>query len=290
VDLSAIVDRELDTKSLSEVQRHLHGCRDCSVDLARLRDFDDFLVAQLSTNIPIVSDQGQGFFARLSARLPDLCSINREEFSAYLDGELTAAAKEGITSHLHKCSGCLSQFSSLNSVNQRVVRGLELPGSISLDLWSAIKEQLSENCALISTELSAFIDQEVPSLRHRHVAVHLSECSNCNSAFQSLAQTSDLIKGNYVPILSPQFDLAKAIKSKIKLAEEVEQSQAKTKAVRKFQTTALGIAAIILLFGALLFLVLVSKPKSSIVTAEDYLIETALEEPSESAEVVVYDQ
>ncbi len=290
VDLSAIVDRELDTKSLSEVQRHLNSCRDCSVDLATLRDFDDFLVAQLSTVAQPSGVNGLAFFDQLRSKLPGICSLNQQEFSAYLDGELTGAAQEGVTSHLHSCSKCLKQFSSLNAVNQLVVRGVELPGSHRVDLWNSIKEQLNENCAHISTELSAFLDQEVPRLRHRHIAVHLSECSNCNNSFQALSQVSDLIKENYIPVITTDFDLLAPVKAKLSAAELTEQADGKSKSFRKFYLVALSVAVSILLLGSVLFLSLLNRTKLSVISAEDFLIQTALEEPSESAEVVLYEE
>jgi anti-sigma factor RsiW len=290
VDLSAIVDRELDTKSLSEVQRHLHSCRDCSVDLARLRDFDDFLVAQLSTVSQPSVENGLSFFDQLRSKLPGICSLNQQEFSAYLDGELTGAAQEGVTSHLHSCSKCLKQFSSLNAVNQLVVRGVELPGSHRVDLWNSIKEQLNENCAHISTELSAFMDQEVPRLRHRHIAVHLSECSHCNSSFQTLSQISDLIKENYIPVIATDFNLLTPIKAKLNAAELSDQADGKSKSTRKFYLVAWSVAVFIVLLGSVLFLFLFNRTTLSVVSAEDFLIQTALEEPSESAEVVLYEE
>lgn len=290
VDLSAIVDRELDTKSLSEVQRHLTACRDCSVDLARLRDFNDFLVVQLSTVAQPAADNNEDFFNQLRLKLSDTCSLNRQEFCAYLDGELSGAAQEGVTAHLHSCSHCLKRFSSLNAVNQLIIRALELPGSHKVDLWTSIKEQLSENCAHISTELSAFMDQEVPRLRHRHIAVHLSECSNCNNSFQALSQISDLIKENYNPTIASALDLLSPVKDKIKAAEQSEQLDGNSKRVRKWYLIAVGATVTLFVLGAALFLLLLNQPKSSLISAEDFLIQTALEEPSESAEVLVYEQ
>jgi anti-sigma factor RsiW len=289
VDLSAIVDRELDTKSLSEVQRHLGSCRDCSVDLARLRDFNDFLVAQLSIVALPSPENDLAFFEQLRLKLPNLCSLNQQEFSAYLDGELSGAAQEGVTAHLQSCGQCLKQFSSMNAVNQLIVRGVELPSSQKVDLWGAIKEQLNENCALISTELSAFMDQEVARPRHRHIAVHLAECSNCNGSFQALSQVSDLIKENYVPSIAAEFDLLPQIKAKLKALELSENANGKNKNLRRFYLMGLGIAVSILLLGTV-FLLCLSKPKAPVISAEDFLIQAALEEPSESAEVVIYEE
>ncbi|HEY9676561.1 MAG TPA: zf-HC2 domain-containing protein [Drouetiella sp.] len=288
-ELSAFIDNELEKEQHSEVQIHISNCEQCTSELETLRSLTGFL----SSNLTVQEDIVPNIWSAMQDSMPSMCELMRAELSAYLDGELTAAAQEGVNKHLKECADCTNEFKLLNSTNRLLVKGLELPANIKVDLWSAVKAQLNEDCALINTELSSYLDQEVETLRHRNITAHLIDCPDCRLRFNGLSSVGDLIRDAYQPELPENFDLWPEIKAKLQVVPFTGKQQAEQKKKFGGQRVYLTAAAAVMIavIGSLAFWFGTPQPVTAdTVSSEGYLIESALKEPTDVAEAAVYDQ
>jgi len=286
-EFSAFIDGQLDPGKQEEVSAHLNVCSSCKGELNGLRKLSNLLGATLKLEERAVPD----IWSSVEKQLPSVCEMMREDLSAYLDGELTAPAQEGVNQHLKECEPCLSSFKQLNNTNGLIVKGLELPDQFKVDLWTAVKARLNEDCVLIESELSAFADQAVATLRHRAITNHLLDCPDCRGKFNALSSVGDAIRESYKPSIPDDFDLWPAIKSKLQVVPFAPRTQEKTRVANRKVYWAVAAAAFVGIAAALTFSV--SPPTitaQEAVTAEDYLINTAFSEPSDATEAVVYEQ
>jgi anti-sigma factor RsiW len=288
-ELSAFIDGQLEKEQHSEVQVHVGNCEQCTSELNTLKSLTSFL----SSNLAIKDDIVPNIWSAMQDSMPSICELMRAELSAYLDGELTAASQEGVNKHLKECTDCMSEFKLLNSTNRLLVKGLELPAHVKVDLWTSVKAQLNEDCALINTDLSSYIDQEVPSLRHRNITAHLIDCPDCRVRFNGLSSVGDLIRDVYKPEIADNFDLWPAIKSKLQVVPFTGKQQVEPKkkfAGQRMYLTAAA-AAMIAIVGSLAFWFGTPQAVTAdTVSSEGYLIESALKEPTDVAEAAVYEQ
>lgn len=289
-ELSAFMDSQVDKDLHAEIQSHLGNCEPCTTELEALKSLTVFLSSGLSVQEDVVPN----IWDAIQEHMPSVCELMREELSAYLDGELTAPAQEGVNKHLKECSECLAEFKLLNSANRLLVKGLELPANLKVDLWPAVKAQLNEDCALIRTELSSYVDQEVATLRHRGITTHLIDCPDCRVQFNGLAGVGDIIRDSYQPVFVDNFDLWPEIKRQLQVVPFNSKSQnieAKPKFRRQKVYLTAAAAVTIAIVGSLTFWFGTPKPASAdTVSSEGYLIESALKEPSDIAEAAVYEQ
>src|SRR5208283_3909395 len=138
-----------------------------------------------------------------------------------------APAQEGVNIHLKECATCLESFKALNATNRLLVKGFELPAAQVVDLWSGVNARLNADCALIDNELSAYLDQEVVTLRHRAITKHLTDCQNCRDEFSHLSLVGDMIRESYKPDIPSDFNLWPGIKSKLAVVQFTPKSQPK---------------------------------------------------------------
>lgn len=288
-DLSALIDGQLDNKSQSDLHTHLDNCGPCSQELENLKGLHRFLGNELAAEKLPIPD----IWGLVQSSMPSLCSLMQEDLSAYLDGELPPAAQEGVNRHLKECQDCLANFKLLNDTNRLLNKAFELPANIKVDLWPAVKAQLNEDCALIHTELTAYADMEVVPLRHRSITTHIMNCLECRDQFNSLSAIGDIIRDSYKPQIPDNFDLWPEIRSKMAVVPFVAKTApeaAKPKVVRPRIIAGAAAAAIIGLLGILFTFATPRPAGSETMNSETYLIQSALQEPSDLAEAVVYEQ
>ncbi len=288
-DLSALMDQELKGSEKSNLEEHLVGCEDCLSRFESLKSLSNFLA-----NESVSPDAPDNFFASLSEKLPSVCTVIDEDLSAYLDGELPTHAQEGVKSHLAECDECLEKFKLLNSTNQLLSKGLELPKDIDVNIWDAVKSRLSEDCELILGELSAFIDQEVPGSRHLAITNHLMECRPCQTKFEQTASVGSLLREHYQPDFPADFDLWAGIQSKMQVVPFTPRSQAaparmQLSARSKVIATAAAVFMAFIGTGAY-WLSMPDDDSTTPLTAEGYLIESSFDDNGGSAEEVIYEQ
>jgi anti-sigma factor RsiW len=286
-ELSALLDGQLDSKDHNDVQGHLNNCENCTAEFEALKKLTMFLVAEMnSERVPVPDIWGQ-----LQAHLPSVCQVMEDDLSAYLDGELSPAAQEGVNRHLKECASCLDSFKRLNAANRMLSKGLELPANFKVDLWAAIKSQLNEDCALIRSELSAYADQEVVNLRHRNITNHLIDCQDCRVAFNRLSALGDVVRESYKPKIPDDFDLWPGIRAKMQVVPFVPRSGAKQNAGRPRLIAGAVAAAVVVTSGIVISLMIPKdEPNGGAISSEAYLIESALREPSDQAEAAVYEE
>jgi anti-sigma factor RsiW len=284
-NFSALIDEQLDFNTKFEAQQHLNDCPECSEKLIQLRDMQALVEKSLLEGVDTPPDIWQ----LLQEKMPKVCDLIREEYSAYIDSEISVAAQDGIKSHIDSCPTCRVDFEQLSKANKTVSKFLKEPLDVKVDLWNSIKSQLNASCALITAELSPFIDQEVPNPRHRSVAAHMLTCQNCHSSFQNLAVLGDYLKENYVPDLPEDFDLLPQLATKLRVMP-LPADQPLIRNKRPYILGAAAAAALIGLIGLsfLLFSVL-WREKPPMVTSEDYIIQYCLAEPPEKLEANIYD-
>lgn len=287
-DLSAYVDGQLEAGRLSELSQHLVECAGCRHELDNIRSISTmFIEAIHSEVIPDLS-------SNIMASMPELCEIIQADLSAYIDSELPRPAAEGLEKHFKECTPCTDSYQSLVKTSTYLSNGMQLSDSINVDLWPAIKARLNEDCAAIQGELSSFIDQEVAIDRHRHITKHLLDCPSCANQHAELTDLSGLIAGHYQPKLPDDFDLWPKIKTEMKIVPFIPRQKAKTTIIdniRQMPRVAIAASAMaVVLAGTLGFwFSSMNGPVIRPVSAEAYLIESTLLEPSNNAELVVYE-
>lgn len=289
-ELSALLDNQVSAALKSEIDEHMLGCEDCKSEYASLESMSKFLGSSFKEPAEMPD-----LWAKMAAEVPSVCDVILDDLSAYLDGELTSPAQEGVNLHLKECADCLAKFTALNQTNRLLAKGLELPATVNVELWSAIKERLSADCALIDNELSAYLDQEVVTLRHREITKHLTDCAACQSEFAKLTTVGDIIRDAYKPEIPENFDLWPGIQSKLQVVPFTPKAAPAAPKVtgidRRYYAFAAVAAVFVLVFGLGAFW-LNSPEQSSIrqVSAEGYLIDSSLLQPADKAEAVVYEE
>lgn len=291
-DLSAFVDGQLESHTQTELQAHISNCELCSQELETLRSLTQLLTEGLNPEDVPMPD----LWSRIEDSLPSACELVKDDLSAYLDNELPPAAQEGVHKHIKECLPCMAAFKDLNEANKVIAKGLELPASIKIDLWPAVKARLNEDCALIQSELSSYADQEVPTLRHRGITKHLLDCQACRDNFDNISAVGDIIRDAYKPAIPDNFDLWPEVKRQLQVVPFTPKSgEQKQKPAGKFGGPRLywatSAAAAIGIVGSLALWL--SAPKLQPVepvTSEAYLIESAMTQPAEVAEAVVYEE
>jgi anti-sigma factor RsiW len=286
-DLSALEDGELTSDEQSALHQHLSACFPCSQAKEQMQRLGGLL---RTNNQFVTKNSAPDLAGALIGKLASVCQCVQEDLSAYLDGELIASAKEGVTEHLSLCSVCLSKFNDLTRINNLLSSGLKLPESINTDIWSSLKSRLNDDCLLIRSELSAFIDREVATLRHRAITIHLTECSDCSREFSELSQTGDLLRDVYKPDLAEDFDLTQGLRERLKVVpfQPSERRRAPLTVRRMYAAAAVAAVGIMVSLGFLWF-GHSSAHAVQPVTAEAYLIDQSLGDPADVAEAVVYD-
>ena len=296
-ELSALIDGQLDQKLQTEVQSHLTACESCSQELGTLRSLNEFIVQNIISENLVETD----VWEKLQASLPSLCEVVRSDLSAFIDSELSAQAQDGLDKHLRECSPCMVTFKELSATCKLISKHCELLPSVKIDLWPAVKARLNADCALIKSELSAYADQEVENLRHRAITGHLADCLDCKESFAHISSVGEVLRDSFKPDIVEPFDIWPDVKRKLQVVPitlNVDQSSADKQAQehsknprknpRLFLLSAAAIAVLTLASSALL--TNFNKPKVVPLSSEAYLIESAMSQPAEIAEAVVYDQ
>lgn len=285
-ELSALEDGELSTDEQSVINQHLSTCSACTEKRETVRQ----LGRVLKINAEAAAGAAPDLLPQLKDRLPSICQCVQDDLSAYLDGELIASAKEGVTEHLSLCSICLSKFNDLTRVNNLLSNGLKLPESTNTDIWSSLKARLNDDCLLIKNELSSFIDREVATLRHRAITAHLTECSHCSRDFNELSRTGDFLREFYRPQISESFDIVENVRQAIKvLPLQASEKRRAPHTVRRLYAAAAVAAVGLLVTAGFAWFGHSNSPAVQPVTAEAYLIDQSLGDPADVAEAVVYD-
>ena len=293
-ELSALVDGQLETKVQTEMHAHITDCENCSQEFETLKTLGEFLGQNMFSDDVAVPE----IWDLLQDELPTLCEVIRDDLSSFIDNELPPPAHEGVDKHLKECLPCLSAYKELNSISKLISKSLELPASVKVDLWPAVKARLNEDCALIQGELSAYADQEVEILRHRTITKHLVDCADCKVSFESISSVGDVLRDSYRPSMIEGLDLWPEVKRQLQVVpitlktEQNQEQPAQSAAKSKFKNPRLymaSAAAVVVLMAASMGIVNMAKHKVVPLSSEAYLIESAMSQPTEIAEAVVYD-
>lgn len=287
-DMSAYLDGELDNGRQSELVQHLEDCGACQGHHTQMRQTVSLMAQSKLAAYAKCPDLWSG----IASKLPSVCQTIEADFSAYLDGELIVPAKEGVSEHLQLCQPCHGKFQELSQVNGLLSRGLALDKTFEVDIWSQIKNRLDEDCLLIKDELSSFYDREVSAQRHRTITSHLLDCANCRDSLSMIAHTGELLRDSYQPEIPEDFDLWPEIKAKMQLVQFPKEKKRKDSPwlqPRSLQVLAASAAVAAGLVAAVTVFMSTSAVNVKPVTAESYLIESALGEPANVAEAMVYE-
>lgn len=281
-DLSAHFDGELDADRASQVDAHLKECEVCRQAFNKMGGLSKFLAgARTSEEVP---DIWQAIAGKIDAN----DHVSEEDLSAYLDSELPPATYEGVREHLDGCAPCTIKQSELKTVSGLIQDALALPENIEVNIWPALRSRLNEDCALIQSELSAFLDQEVATLRHRNVVGHLMQCPTCKGLFDQLDSVGNIIRTNYRPEIPEDFDLWPEIKAKLQVVPFAARPKQPAKVI-PFKRRAYAIAAAIVALGLVAAFVTRQQQSYSHLTAEAYMIDSALEDQGDNPDQFVYE-
>lgn len=282
-EVSAYLDGELEDSSMPEVDEHLGQCQPCR-DLRDNYKRVTALVVSSSEKIEIPD-----IWSAMQSKLPSVCELVEEDFSAYLDGELIASAKDGVSEHLQACTPCHDKFQALSKVNGLLSQAMELPAGLELDIWSGIANRLEEDCVLIKEELSSFFDREVTPPRHRAITSHLLDFNDCRDQMSAITSTGEMLRSHYQPDFPEDFDLWPQIKAKMQVVPFApkEKRRKAVAARRLYAVAAVVVGGVLAAIG--FFVNVHSASTLQPVTAEAYLIDSALGEPAEVPEAMVYE-
>lgn len=116
--LSAYLDGELSREEVGYVARHLDGCEECIAEFRALQEARAAVRTLPRLELPV-------------ALLPDH-ETTGELLSAYLDGELSAAATKTVVEHLGGCPACRDDLHDLDAARTaiRSMPTLELPAEL----------------------------------------------------------------------------------------------------------------------------------------------------------------
>jgi anti-sigma factor RsiW len=283
---SALIDKRLDLPDVSAVEEHLLDCADCTQHLAQLKLLCQTLSHSFSSAPGSAADSD--IWSDVAGKLPNPCELVQADLSNFLDGELVSAAQEGVRGHLKECNNCLKQFRELNTTNRLIVEGLGLPPKTKVDLWPAVKTQLNDNCNVIENDLSAFIDQQMPTERHRNVTAHILECPRCGDTVRGFSRLGDLIEQQYGPGQTNGPDLIAGVRNKLRVVPFTPKEQVKP--ARRFPVF-LVVSLLVGLFAiALLSMAVILHVHPHEISSEDVLINTAFAKTPQSPEAAVYGQ
>jgi anti-sigma factor RsiW len=288
-ELDNFINDQLQPERKQKIENHLISCSNCRAKVEASNKLSWLL--QNATQAPEIPD----ILPELLDKLPSVCQIMQDtDLSAYIDGELSKAAQEGIEAHLQQCKQCNAQLMKLKTTHQLLVRGLNLPTNVDINLWPQVSMHLEEDCKLIAGELSAYLDKEVDGLKHKTITVHLTTCSSCSSEFLRLSSVGDALRTFYQPTISDDFDLTVSIKEKIKVVpftiRSVDSKWKKNNYTRRVYV--IGAAAIVIGLMGLLATRLQDQilvKNISEVGAETYLIDSLLNEMGNTAEAIAYE-
>lgn len=281
-DLSAHFDGELSPERATAVDAHLKECEACRAAFNKLGGLSKFLAgARQESDMPDI-------WQAISDKIDADDHVSDEDLSAYLDSELPPATLEGVREHLDSCAQCAGKQAQLKSVSGLISNALSLPEDVEVNIWPALRSRLNEDCALIQSELSAFLDQEVATLRHRNVIGHLMQCPTCKGLFDQLDSVGNFIRTNYRPDIPEDFDLWPEIKSKLQVVPFTARPKQPSKVI-PFKRRAYAIAAAIVALGLLVVFVARQQQSYSHLTAEAYMIDSALEDQGDNPDQFVYE-
>jgi anti-sigma factor RsiW len=293
-DISSLLDGELEPGRQALLSEHVSSCSNCRSSQNQYKSLGLILKRQKEK----VQATAPDLWSNIAAQLPSVCECVRDDLSAYLDGELSAPAKEGVSAHLEACSPCFNRFQQLSKLTGLLSKGLIMPDKVAadVDIWPGLKSRLNEDCLLIKTELSAFVDKEVNTLRHRTITQHLTECEDCTRDFSELSQTGDVLRAYYQPSDLENINVWPALESRLKVVPNLNLSLLEGREkkripqpVRRLYAVAAVVAAGALATSTYLWFNNVGGPAVQPVTAEAYLIDQSLGDPADVAEAVVYD-
>jgi len=280
---SALIDKQLDLPNVSAVEEHLVDCQDCSEHLDQMR-----LLSRTLSNCLSDIDKGSiDIWMDVADKMPNLCELVQGEMSNFLDGELVLASQEGVRGHLKECNVCLKQFRDLNTTNRLIAEGMNLSSKTQIDLWPLIRTQLNEDCNVIENDLSAFVDQQMPTERHRIVTAHILECPRCSETVRSFSRLGTLMENLYKPPVLVGPELLGGVKSKLQVVPFTPKQQAKPS--NRFPTILVASIAAGLGGIALLCFAMVATGRPQAVSCERVLIHTAFAQTPDSPEAAVYE-
>ena len=281
-DLSSHFDGELEAARATIVDSHLKECEACRAAFNKLGGLSKLLAG--ARQVEDVPDIWQA----ISDKIDTDEHVLDEDLSAYLDSELPPATYQGVREHLDSCAQCTNKQADLKAVSGLIQQALSLPENLEVNIWPALRSRLNEDCALIQGELSAFLDQEVATLRHRNVVAHLMQCPTCKGLFDQLDSVGNLIRTNYTPAIPDDFDLWPEIKAKLQVVPFTARPKQPAKVI-PFKRRAYAIAAAIVALGLVAAFVTRQQQGYSHLTAEAYMIDSALEDQGDNPDQFVYE-
>ncbi len=131
MELSALLDEQLDKQLKSEVEEHLSGCTDCSQEMETLKSLCQLIGREMEPDNVEMPD----LWAKMKDQVPTVCQVMDEDLSAYLDGELEATQCEAIEAHCQTCPSCAAVVHGL-----RETIGL-CRGAVAAELPDAVKQK-----------------------------------------------------------------------------------------------------------------------------------------------------
>jgi anti-sigma factor RsiW len=290
-DLHSFLDGALDEQRRNEFEAHLVTCKKCSKSIEAASELKKLM------RKPMPEDQMPEIWPSIKEKLPPMCVTVQADLSAYFDGELPSQAEAAIGSHVMKCSTCSGILEDIKTTGRLLAASFTVPAGTVIDLWPKLKPRLGEDCAMVAAELSAYFDAELDPLRHRAITAHLTDCSTCSVEFLRMSSLGDKLRSQYLPE-SDTPDLWAGINEKLKVVPFRRRSryeELKNLVMLQPRRQRLALAAVtasVVVFSGICISAVVTVTqggKVEQISAENYLLDSLLNNMSNSAEAVVYD-
>lgn len=131
-ELSAYLDNELSPSRHARIEAHLRSCSECSE-----------LLAAFQTNRQLIENSVRPVPSTLKAGVMEKIHTQfRDDVSAYLDDELTAAMRDRMEGHLASCSECSELLAAFRQNREQIKRlAHPAPRSLESSVMAKIRQQ-----------------------------------------------------------------------------------------------------------------------------------------------------
>ncbi len=160
------------------------------------------------------------------------CNEIKNLLSPYFDMELSDEETEIVTKHIENCPGCKQQLESIKHLSGNIKLSYnpdndrDIPGNLSA--VRGLLPQDIEECLTVKSNLSAFIDGELPGEKTIKVLEHVINCEFCRKQYEKVKKTSELTRNYLENSVCNEVYIARQ-KTHIKVIEKIRQINSKRK-------------------------------------------------------------
>ncbi|OGI21113.1 MAG: hypothetical protein A2287_10660 [Candidatus Melainabacteria bacterium RIFOXYA12_FULL_32_12] len=196
--VSAYFDNELSDEEADVVDNHLNKCPLCAKELENIKNLSGLLKG--------FSDKFEYKESNLASTVVDrICNIKTiacnevlDELSAYFDGELDLKLHYLVEEHVNSCASCKTELNKIEKLSSYIKSTCNMDKE--LNLWPDVEADLNnvDTCNEMYSNLSAFLDRELPKNEIVKISEHLLACKHCRRDYENLKTTQFAVKNYFI--------------------------------------------------------------------------------------------